>query len=284
MKMGDATVTEFGGAPQLPEGPSWVARSANFAVRLTRVRAGTRLVRNDNPDEYFLLLPDVGATVTAVGERVEADKGTLVIVPPGASTITAKGEGEIVCVFSSAATDIMAAAENNDRYTEPVAAPLVTWPMPTDGYRLRVYKLDDYNRTETLMRLFRTRNLMINVFRPREVPRDIRKLSPHSHEDFEQGSLCLRGTWSHHLRYPWTPDLTTWREDREIKVGSPSLTVIPAKVVHTSRNTNEGGSWLVDIFAPPRADFSRRPGLVNNGDSYPLPPEIAALPPLATAD
>ena len=38
------------------------------------------------------------------------------------------------------------------------------------------------------------------------------------------------------------------------------------------------------VFAPPRADFSRRPGLVNNAGEYPLPDEIAALGPLAAAD
>jgi len=284
MKPGKPTVTEFAAAPQLPSQNSWVARSANFAVRLTRAKAGTELIRDANPDEYFVLLPEVGATVAAGGETVEAEKGTLLIVPPGRSSVIAKGGGLVVSIFSSAAADIMDVAENSGNYREPVAAPLTTWPMPKDGYRLRVYRLDDYNRADTLMRLFRSRHLMVNVFRPRPVPRDTTKLSPHQHDDFEQGSLSLAGNWTHHLRYPWTPDLSDWQPDREIRVGSPSLTVIPAKVVHTSRNTNEGGSWLVDIFAPPRADFSRRPGLVNNADEYPLPDAIAALPPLAAAD
>lgn len=284
MKPGKATVTEFSAAPQLPAQNSWVARAANFAVRLTRAKAGIELPRDTNPDEYFVLLPEVGATVTAGGETIEVEKGTLLIVPPGKTSLTAKGDGIIVSIFSSAAADIMDVAENAENYRETVATPLVTWPIPKDGYRLRVYRLDDYSRSDTLMRLFRSRRLMVNVFRPREVPRDTTKLSPHLHEDFEQGSLSLAGNWTHYLRYPWTPDLSAWQADREIKVGSPSLTVIPANVLHTSRNTNQGGSWLVDIFAPPRADFSRRPGLVNNADEYPLPDEIAALPPLASAD
>ena len=48
---------------------------------------------------------------------------------------------------------------------------MVSWPMPKGGYKLRVCKLEDYNRPDTLMRLFRSRNLMVNVFRHREVPR-----------------------------------------------------------------------------------------------------------------
>lgn len=284
LKMGEPSVTEFNGPPQVPSEPSWITRSANFAVRLTRAKAGTSLYRDDNPDEYFVLLPQTGATVTAGGQTAEADQGTLLLLPPGESRIVAKGEGLIVSIFSAEALDIVTQAENSHLYTEPVAAPLTSWPMPKGGYQLRVYKLDDYIRQDMLMRLFRSRNLMVNVFRPREVPRDIAKLSPHAHEDFEQGSLALKGDWTHHLRYPWTPDKRTWRADSEVKVGSPSLTVIPAKVIHTSHNTNEGGSWLVDIFAPPRADFSRRPGLVNNAVEYPMPPEIEALGPLDKVD
>lgn len=78
-------------------------------------------------------------------------------------------------------------------------------------------------------------------------------------------------------------DKTTWRVDEAIEVSSPSLTVIPARAIHTSRNLHDD-SWLVDIFAPPRADFARRPGLVCNAKEYPMPPEIAALPALTSAD
>jgi hypothetical protein len=74
------------------------------------------------------------------------------------------------------------------------------------------------------------------------------------------------------MRYPWTADMTSWRDDEHIEVGSPSLTVIPPKVIHTSRNTNADGAWLLDIFAPPRMDFSSKPGKVANENDYPLPP------------
>jgi mannose-6-phosphate isomerase-like protein (cupin superfamily) len=286
MRAADVTISEFQGQPQIStaEERSWIIRAANFVVRLTRALPGTRLACRAGPDEYFVLLPETGAAVSAGGRTLEAQPGTLLIVPPGDSDIVARGSGLIVSVFSAESADLVRAASNHEGFDGSLVAPPVSWPMPVDGYRLRTYRLDDYNRPDTLMRLFRTRKLMINVFRPRQAPRDTAKLSPHSHADFEQGSLCLLGSWSHHVRYPWTPDMSEWRPDREFKVGSPSLTVIPPTVIHTSRNTSEGASWLVDIFAPPREDFSRRPGLVNNSDEYPVPPEIAILPELAKAE
>jgi hypothetical protein len=129
----------------------------------------------------------------------------------------------------------------------------------------------EYTKSDSNMRIFRSTNLMVNVMLPRPVPRSVHKLSPHAHADFEQGSLAVKGEWMHHVRYPWGPDMATWRDDEHLQAGSPSLAVIPPKAVHTSHNINEGGSWLFDIFAPPRMDFSLKPGMVANADDYPMP-------------
>ena len=152
----------------------------------------------------------------------------------------------------------------------PDVAPLTAWPEPVDGYRVRVYRLDDAVRADSNQRIFCTRHLMLNVMTPRIGARDPTKLSPHAHADFEQGSLALQGAWIHHVRTPWTADQTTWRDDQHIHAGSPSLAIIPTGAIHTSRNVGADPAWLVDVFAPPRLDFARR-GLVCNGAEYPMP-------------
>jgi mannose-6-phosphate isomerase-like protein (cupin superfamily) len=65
--------------------------------------------------------------------------------------------------------------------------------------------------------------------------------------------------------------MNQWREDESAEVGSPTVTIIPAKVIHNSRNVGPKRSWLIDIFAPPRMDFSTRPGFVLNEADYPMP-------------
>jgi hypothetical protein len=115
---------------------------------------------------------------------------------------------------------------------------------------------------------------MVNVFQPWTTTRDECNLSPHFHEDFEQASLGLSGTFIHHIRYPWTSDKTAWREDEHEYHESPSVLVIPARAIHTSQNVGDAVARLVDVFAPPREDFSLKPGFVLNADEYPLPASL----------
>ena len=112
---------------------------------------------------------------------------------------------------------------------------------------------------------------MVNVLPEDDTPRDATKLSPHHHDDFEQISLQIHGDYVHHMRAPWTPDSTTWRDDEHRHCTSPAIVVIPPGLIHTSQSVGEMHHWLIDVFAPPRADFSNRPGWVLNADEYPMP-------------
>ena len=253
---------------------TWITRSANVVVVISEVKAGGELGRDDNPDEYMMLLPPcMRVKVSAAGSSTEAGPETLTIVPPGKSSLTALDDGLVVRVFSVRAKDLAGKAANAAVYANgaPSVAPMENWPDPVGGFRLRNYRLSEYTDPKIFGRLFRSTNLMINVFERKTERRDPKKLSPHSHADFEQISLALEGSFVHHLRTPWTADSSTWREDQHLEVHSPSALVIPTSLVHTTQDVGEGVAWLIDVFGPPRMDFSLQPGVVRNADEYPMP-------------
>lgn len=256
---------------------TWLTRGQNFLVGQSEVEPGGSPSRPDQPDEYVLLLPDrnTPAVIEANGERVEVDGYSLVIVPPGESRITLPAGGRATRIFSTRSEDLNSVCSNADSYAAP--HPNVTllepWPDPVGGFRIRAYSLDVPPTPGRFGRIFRCTTLMVNYLDPQHGPRDITKLSPHHHDDFEQGSLALDGAFTHHLRWPWTTNLNVWRDDEHALVRAPSLTVIPPPAIHTSRGMESGLNQLVDIFSPPRTDFSKQ-GWVLNADEYPMPASL----------
>jgi hypothetical protein len=254
---------------------TWYARGQNFVMSYTEARPGTVLSRDNQPDEYFVLVPERGVKVTVLTPRESrAVTGhSLVIVPPGKSSVTVGGAGIVIRVFSAQSTDLAALAANAAAYAHahPNIPPYVPWPAPPAGYRIRAYDLDVPPRDGRFGRIWRCSTLMINVLPLEPGPRDTRRLSPHHHDDFEQGSLALQGTFTHHIRWPWTANLHDWRADNHEVCPAPSLAVIPPPAIHTSAGADAVMNQLVDIFSPPRMDFSKMAGWVLNADEYPMP-------------
>ena len=107
---------------------------------------------------------------------------------------------------------------------------------PVGGFKLRVYCLDVPKDPTRFGTIFRSSNIMVNYSDGSDGPRDIRRMSPHSHDDFEQCSLVLQGEYVHHIRQPWTANLEKWIDDDHTRIGSPSVAIIPPPSIHTSQS------------------------------------------------
>jgi hypothetical protein len=254
---------------------TWYARGQNLVVAYSDCRAGAELTRSAQPDEYVLMIPDRDAAVIveAEGERREVEGFSIVMIPPGTSRITVQRDARLVRFFTTQSADLAALCSNAESYAspDPNVPPFQPWPTPKGGYRLRSYSLDVPKQPGRFGRIFRCSTIMVNFLDGYDGPRDVAKLSPHHHDDFEQYSLVLSGAYTHHLRWPWTPDMRIWREDEHVTCGTPSVTVIPPPSIHTSQAMDAGFNQLVDIFSPPRHDFSDKPGWVLNAGDYPMP-------------
>lgn len=263
--------------PQSTEGGSttWYVRGQNFVLGYSRLRARASLSRTGQQHEYVVLLTDADGKIRVQAGDTSQDvaEPSVVVVPPGDSTVTAVEDTAVIRLFDIRTTDLVPLASNADDYSapHPNVAELVPWPDPVDGHRLRVYPTEGIPAEPGRFgRIFRTSSFMVNLLDPQHGPRDPEKLSPHLHDDFEQCSLAVAGSYVHHIRTPWSTRRSQWREDDHQHVGSPSVTIIPPPTLHTSEAVGEGLNQLIDIFCPPRVDFSAQ-GWVLNAEEYPAP-------------
>lgn len=259
---------------------SWYVRGQNFVVAYTKAESGAVLARQEQADEYVVLLPDERSVIEITardGQRPDAvtrvEGPSIAMVPPGPSTIRAVSGGQIIRLLTYKAEDLISRCSNASSYAMPHenVAPLVPWPEPTGGWRVRAYKVNVPQVDGRFGRIWRCTTFMVNWFYPQRGPRDVKKMSPHHHDDFEQCSLALEGDFIHHLRWPWTVDMNAWREDEHASCASPSVVVIPPPAIHTTQATGKQFNTLIDIFSPPRLDFSLKSGWVLNADDYGMP-------------
>lgn len=254
---------------------TWYGRGQNFVLSYTEAEAGAVLERPDQADEYMAFFPQ---RETSVDIETEAGGATdvrykLAIIPPGVSRIVVKQGGQILRLFSAVSEDLCARSYNAASYQRPHPniPPFMPWPAPPEGFKLRLYPMDPPDEPGRFGRLYRSTNLMINLLPVTLVPRDPNKMSPHHHDDFEQCSLTLQGDYMHYVRWPWTPNRSIWRDDAKIRCSAPSMTIIPPPAIHTSQALPVPPCHLIDIFSPPRVDFSMKPGWVLNAQDYPMP-------------
>jgi len=270
----------YEGAPQVsdPLARTWLTRGQNAIIAYSETKSGARFERTGQIDEWVLLLPDpeVAAELSIGGHSHRLTGGTVTFVPPGDCELRILSDGRVVRLITTRSRDLAGQCGNADAYRnpDPNIPAFQAWPSPPGGLRVRSYSLDVADEPGRFGRIWRCTTFMVNYLAPNHGPRDITKLSPHHHDDFEQYSLALRGAFIHHMRWPWTPNMKMWRNDEHEYCGTPSIAVIPPPAIHTTRALDPGLNQLVDIFSPPRVDFSQKPGWVLNAMDYPMPSSV----------
>ncbi|GGF75516.1 cupin domain-containing protein [Mameliella alba] len=259
--------------PQINDetGKTWFLRGHNFVLAYTEAQPGATLRRTGQADEYVAIFPTAGAAIEADTSARVAPL-SLAMIPPGDSAISLPEGGPVYRLFTTRSQDLVDLCPNAHAYDTPRThvPDFAPWPEPPEGLTLRTYSYDVPAEDGRFGRIFRCTTFMVNMLYPYDGPRDPSKMSPHHHDDFEQFSILIEGEYDHHLRWPWTTDMADWREDKTHHVGAPSALVIPPPVIHTSRACGAGTNKLIDVFCPPREDFSAKPGWVLNAADYPV--------------
>ena len=264
---------DFGAQPPELRGGHrhWLARAQNFWLEWVELQ-GDAAFGIDSDAEVLLIAPRGALRVQpeepgAAPARVAPH--SVAILPAGRHALT--GEPGAVCVLiASQRGDIAGRRVLNAASYEPPDARVLPAGRPYRRTRpagIEVLDIDAVRASadKPRLKMLQTETLSINIVEYTG-PRDRKALSPHSHADFEQGSLAVSGDFVHHLRVPWGSDADAWREDEHLAAPSPSLLVVPVEMIHTTEGVGEGHHLLLDIFCPPRADFIRSGWVFNAGD------------------
>ena len=266
----DANFCMLGGPAEVQGLRHRRGRGQNFLVDWIEAREGPGECALHSTDEILLLLPTTGAALSAGAERLEAPARAICILPPGHARVALSAGGSAIALRTACAESDFAASLNAGAYAppNPRVAPLGPAWKRTAKPDIAVVEVDRMPRAAGRPRLKMLQSATMSInWVEYEGMRDRTQLSPHSHDDFEQGSLAVFGDYVHHLRTPWGSDATAWRDDVHMPAPEGSLTVIPPGLIHTTEGVGAGRHLLIDIFAPVRADFVAK-GWIANSDDY----------------
>ena len=251
------------------------ARGQNFSVE--RV-SGAGVHAFASLTEIILLLPKKGAALS--GDRAADLPGhAIAILPAGAYGAESSGGGDIYILATDRLDEEGAQALNAEEYASPdarvspVGAPYVRTAFQNE---IRIHQIEDITipPDNGRLRFLQSETMSLNWVEY-EGARDRSGLSPHAHSDAEQASLAIEGAFIHHLRTPWGRDAGIWQEDQHLAAGPSSILIVPPEIIHTTEGNGTGRHMLVDVFAPPRADFIAKNWVFNAGE-YAVPAEVLA--------
>jgi hypothetical protein len=233
------------------------ARGKTFLVEWCRPLELHAVRSRSSADETIVVFPSQGGWVGSGNETYQVPGRAIVIVPPGQFEVCAEEKHPVILLSTLRQASPAHDASNNNDYDDGSAEGIKLLPPQKGTSRqLQIIPVDEIIPPSDKPRLKIVRSDAMSVsWIEYEGLRDRSKLSPHDHADFEQGSLAIEGEFIHHLRTPWGPDATRWRDDVHLHAKPASLCVIPPRVIHTTEGSGSGRHVLLDIFAPSRADF-----------------------------
>jgi hypothetical protein len=254
----------------------WLMRGQNFWVEWVETPSGAEPFTHESAAEALLITDATPLRVEGAARGAGATD-----VPAHAVCILPAGRH---MVSATAGSYVLIASERQDLEGRRVLNEHAYLPAdPRIRPAGRPYRRNEHrSQVEVLgidaikasadrprLKMLQTETLSINVVEYTGV-RDRTALSPHSHADFEQGSLAIAGDFVHHLRVPWGPNANQWRDDEHLAASSPSLLVVPVEMVHTTEGSGEGRHLLIDVFSPPRGDFIDKGWVFNSSDYRPV--------------
>ncbi len=192
---------------------TWITRAARaMVICYSDVEAGAEFSRDSQVDEYVLLLPEKETTVEVTTEMdgtKKVDGYTCSFLPPGKSKIKVLTKGRIVSMFHAEVEGPRGQGVECLRLYQAAPDRAADRAVARSAGRLQAAHLlaRREGRARPLRPHLPLHPLHGELPRPRAPARVTRPRSRRITDDFEQCSLCLNGTFTHHLRWPWTTNM-----------------------------------------------------------------------------